>query len=71
MGFGMFGLLAIVGFVGNLYKDDGGVPLPFTNTKLPVYSTLVYDTATTNWKSIFIENYIKSTEHHIRNKDNS
>ncbi len=54
----MFGLLAIVGFVGNLYKDDGGVPLPFTNTKLPVYSTLVYDTATTNWKSIFIENYI-------------
>lgn len=54
----MFGLLAVVGFVGNLYKDDGGVPLPFSNVKVPVYSTLVYDKATTNWASIFVENYI-------------
>ena len=54
----MFGLLAVVGFVGNLYKDDGGVPVPLTNFKLPLYSTLVYDKPTTEWASIFAENYI-------------
>ena len=58
MGLGMFGLLAVVGFVGNLYKDDGGVPVPLTNFKLPLYSTLVYDKPTTEWASIFAENYI-------------
>ena len=65
MGLGMFGIIAVVGYVGTLYRESGGIPLniPYAGNgtdslpvKLQLYETLIYDKPC-SWRSILLENY--------------
>lgn len=62
MGFGAFGLIALVGYVGSVYKEEGGVPIPTvltngTETRLQLYEYLVYDKPSP-WAVVLKENYM-------------
>ena len=62
MGLGAFGLIAVVGYVGSLFKDEGGVPVPsvltnVTSSRIQLYEYLVYDKPSP-WRAVVKENYL-------------
>jgi len=62
MGLGAFGLIAVIGYVGSLYKDEGGVPVPsvltnVTSSRIQLYEYLVYDKPSP-WRAVVKENYL-------------